>query len=130
MRPQTMTGFTARARSRKPVRSRFFRISCARMPKGPIVQGSLVAVTAAILFGLTTPLVKHFGANVGAFATAALLYAGAALGSSFRRASRDELGVTSRELPRVVVVAVLGAVLAPAAFAWGLQRAGALASSL
>jgi len=98
--------------------------------ENPIVRGSLLAMGAAVLFGVTTPLVKHFGESVGAFATAALLYAGAAAGSALRRASPGEPRSTSRHALRIVVVAVSGAVLAPAAFAWGLQRSGALSSSL
>ncbi len=85
---------------------------------------------AALLFGLTTPLVEHFGDHVGAFATAALLYAGAAAGAGFRRASPDEPRLTAHHAPRIALVAVFGAVLAPAAFAWGLQRTGAVATSL
>lgn len=34
---------------------------------------------AAVLFGVGTPLVQRFGAGIGAFTTAALLQAGAAL---------------------------------------------------
>ncbi|HVR18659.1 MAG TPA: DMT family transporter [Polyangiaceae bacterium] len=98
--------------------------------KNPIAQGTLVAVGAAVLFGLTTPLVKHFGSYVGAFATATLLYAGAALGSGLRRVRANEPRLTRQHAARVLLVAVCGAVLAPAAFAWGLQRSGALATSL
>jgi drug/metabolite transporter (DMT)-like permease len=98
--------------------------------KNPIVRGSLLAIGAAVLFGVTTPLVKHLGERVGAFATAALLYAGAALGSGLRRARSDERRLTRSDAPRVALVAVFGAALAPAAFAWGLQRSGALATSL
>ena len=45
----------------------------------PALRGGLLALLAALLFGLSTPLVQHFGRGLGAFATAALLYAGAAL---------------------------------------------------
>jgi drug/metabolite transporter (DMT)-like permease len=102
----------------------------ARLLTNPLARGSLLAVGAAVLFGLTTPIVAHLGAGVGAFATAALLYAGAATGSSLRRRGRDESRVRLRHAPRLVAVAVFGAVLAPALFAWGLQRSGALATSL
>jgi drug/metabolite transporter (DMT)-like permease len=90
----------------------------------------VLAVGAALLFGLTTPFVKHFGVGVGPFATAALLYAGAAAGAGFRRKGSDELRLTLRDAPRVALVALFGAALAPAAFAWGLQRSGAVAASL
>ena len=100
------------------------------MSASPIARGSLVAVTAAILFGMTTPLVKQFGAGVGAFATATLLYAGAALASGFPRRRADEPALGREQLRRIALVALLGAALAPASLAWGLQHSGALAGSL
>jgi drug/metabolite transporter (DMT)-like permease len=87
-------------------------------------------MAAAALFGLTTPLVKHFGAQTGPFATATLLYAGAALGAGLPRRRADEAAVTRAQAARLAVVALFGSVLAPAALAWGLQRSGALAGSL
>ena len=39
----------------------------------PIARGSAIAVAAAVLFGATAPLVKHFAQETGPFATAALL---------------------------------------------------------
>lgn len=96
----------------------------------PIARGSLHAIGAALLFGITAPAVKHWGANVGPFATAALLYAGAALAAGARFGRRVEGVVTRRDALRVACVAVLGAAAAPAAFAWGLQHTGALATSL
>jgi len=100
------------------------------LSENPITRGSLVALLAAVLFGATTPVVHHFGAGVGAFATAALLYGGAALGAAFRRRRVEEPPVGTSHLPRVLLVAIFGAALAPAAFAWGLQRTGGLATSL
>jgi drug/metabolite transporter (DMT)-like permease len=79
---------------------------------------------------VTTPLVQYFGRGVGAFATAALLYAGAALGALGRRRRIDEAQLQSQHAARVLLVAAFGAVVAPAAFAWGLQRTGGLATSL
>ena len=99
-------------------------------PPNPLARGSLLAIAAAVLFGVTTPAVKHWGAGVGPFATAALLYAGAALGAGARFRTTAEGVVTRRDAPRVGLVALLGAAAAPAAFAWGLQRTGALATSL
>ncbi|HEY2406157.1 MAG TPA: EamA family transporter [Polyangiaceae bacterium] len=96
----------------------------------PIVRGTGLAIAAAVLFGVTTPLVKHFGVAVGPFATAALLYAGAALGSGLPRRRTDEPTLGRGQMGRLVLVAVFGAALAPAALAWGLQHAGALAAAL
>jgi hypothetical protein len=39
----------------------------------------LVALSAAVLFGVSTLLVQRLGAGMGSFCTASLLYAGAAL---------------------------------------------------
>lgn len=100
------------------------------MPKDPIAQGSWSAIAAAVLFGLTMPLLKHFGAGAGPFATATLLYGGAALGAGVPRRRADEPAITTAQVPRIALVALFGAVLAPAALAWGLQRSGALAGSL
>ena len=44
----------------------------------PALRGGLLALLAAALFGISTPLVQRFGAGLGPFSTAALLYAGAA----------------------------------------------------
>ena len=43
----------------------------------PAVRGGLLALLAATLFGISTPLVQRAGAGLGPFTTAALLYAGA-----------------------------------------------------
>jgi drug/metabolite transporter (DMT)-like permease len=96
----------------------------------PIARGAALAVIAAALFGLTVPVVKRAGAGVGAFATAALLYAGAAIGSGLGRARGDEPPIRRAHLPRIAAVAALGAALAPASLAWGLARTGALSASL
>ena len=45
----------------------------------PALQGGLLALLAAALFGISTPLVQRLGAGLGAFTTAALLYTGAAV---------------------------------------------------
>jgi hypothetical protein len=44
----------------------------------PALRGAAYALCAAVLFGVTTPFVQLAGAHVGAWMTAALLYAGAA----------------------------------------------------
>jgi len=48
-------------------------------PRLPALRGGLIALTAAVLFGASTPLVQRFGVGMGSFSTSALLYAGAAL---------------------------------------------------
>lgn len=97
----------------------------------PALQGGFLAVAAATLFGISTPLVQRAGAGVGAFTTAALLYAGAALlGALMRRPAQREARVRRSDLPRVVAMAVFGAVIGPVALAWGLQNTSGTSASL
>ena len=86
---------------------------------------------AAALFGLSTPLVQHFGQGLGAFTTAALLYAGAAsVALLMRHPPEREAGLQRSDLPRIVAMAVFGAVIGPVALAWGLQRTSGSSASL
>jgi drug/metabolite transporter (DMT)-like permease len=100
------------------------------MLDSPIARGSVVAIAAAVLFGATTPLVRLFGGGVGAFATATLLYAGAAGAAGLRSRTAGEPRLGRAQRRRIAIVAVFGAALAPASLAWGLQHTGALAASL
>jgi len=97
----------------------------------PALRGGLLALLAALLFGLSTPLVQHFGRGLGAFATAALLYAGAALvGLALRQPAAREAQLRRSDLPRLLAMAALGAVIGPVALAWGLQRTSGSSASL
>jgi drug/metabolite transporter (DMT)-like permease len=78
---------------------------------------------------VTTPLVQRLGRGVGSFATAALLYAGAAA-VGFATRSAGEAPPRRAHLGRVVVIAVLGAGVAPVLLAWGLARTSGTAASL
>jgi drug/metabolite transporter (DMT)-like permease len=97
----------------------------------PIRGGAWLAILAAVSFGITAPLVKIVGAGAGPFVTAALLYLGAAgvslVGS---RAPAREPPPRARHAPRLLLVAALGAVIAPTLLAWGLQRTSATTASL
>jgi drug/metabolite transporter (DMT)-like permease len=100
-------------------------------PRGPAVRGGLLALIAAVLFGISTPLVQRFGFGVGAFATAALLYVGAAAaGSLLRRRVEHEARILSGDFPRLLAIAAAGAVIGPVALVWGLQRTSATSASL
>lgn len=94
--------------------------------------GALLALASAIAFGVTTPLVAQAGAAVGPLTTAALLYAGAAGAALALRpfSARSGRALVRGDASRVALVALLGAALAPSLFAWGVQRAGATATSL
>jgi len=75
--------------------------------------------------------VQKFGAGLGAFTTAALLYAGAALvGALSRRPAAREAQLKRRDLPVLAGMAAFGAVAGPVALAWGLQRTSATSASL
>lgn len=97
----------------------------------PAFRGGLIALTAAVLFGVSTPLVQRFGQGVGSFSTAAFLYAGAALaGLLLRRPVEREALVRRSDLPRLGLMALFGAVVGPVALAWGLQRTSGTGASL
>jgi drug/metabolite transporter (DMT)-like permease len=97
----------------------------------PALRGGLLALLAAALFGLSTPLVQRFGAGLGPFSTAALLYAGAALVALLlRRPASREAQLRRSDLPRLLAMAGTGAVIGPVALAWGLQRTSGSSASL
>lgn len=97
----------------------------------PAVRGGLLALLAALLFGVSTPLVQHFGKGLGAFTTAALLYAGAAaVGMASRQRIEREARVVRGDVPRLLSMAAFGAVLGPVALAWGLQHTSGTSASL
>ena len=97
----------------------------------PAIEGGLLALLAAGLFGVSTPLVQYFGIGLGSFSTAALLYAGAALvGALMRRPVHREAAVHKGDLSGLALVAFFGAVIGPVALAWGLQRTSGTGASL
>jgi drug/metabolite transporter (DMT)-like permease len=97
----------------------------------PALRGGLLALLAAALFGISTPLVQQFGAGLGAFSTAALLYGGAAaVGMLSRQRIEREARLQRRDLPRLLAMAAVGAVIGPVALAWGLQRTSGTSASL
>jgi drug/metabolite transporter (DMT)-like permease len=98
----------------------------------PIRKGSALALLAALTFGVTAPLVQRFGREAGAVPTAMLLYLGAAIATfvgPFHAATRDA-PLRRAHLPRLILVALLGALAAPIALAWGLQHTSAVSASL
>lgn len=97
----------------------------------PALRGAALALAAAVLFGISTPLVQRYGAGLGAFGTAALLYAGAAaVGVLSRRPRGREARLQRADAPRLLAMAGLGAVIGPVALAWGLQRTSGTSASL
>lgn len=99
--------------------------------RGPALRGGALALLAAVLFGASTPILQRLGAGVGAFTTAALLYAGAAvIGALLRQPVEMEARLQRRDLRRLLAMAWFGAVLGPVALAWGLQRTSGTSASL
>jgi drug/metabolite transporter (DMT)-like permease len=97
----------------------------------PALRGGLLALLAAALFGVSTPLVQQFGVGLGAFSTAALLYAGAAaVGLLSRRRIDREARLQRADVPRLLAMAGFGAVVGPVALAWGLQNTSGTSASL
>lgn len=97
----------------------------------PALRGGLLALLAATLFGVSTPLVQHLGRGLGPLTTAALLYAGAALaGALLRKSSRQEARLQRSDGRRLLAVVAFGAVIGPVALAWGLQRTSGASASL
>jgi len=97
----------------------------------PAIRGGLLALLAAALFGVSTPLVQQFGVGLGAFSTAALLYAGAAaVGLLSRQRVEREARLQRSDLPRLLAMAGFGAVVGPVALAWGLQNTSGTSASL
>ncbi|MFZ2988688.1 DMT family transporter [Ideonella sp.] len=97
----------------------------------PALRGGLLALLAAALFGISTPLVQRFGAGIGAFSTAALLYAGAAaVGLWSRQGVEREARLQRADLPRLLAMAAFGAVIGPVALVWGLQHTSGTSASL
>lgn len=98
----------------------------------PIARGVLLAAVSAITFGLTAPVIEVAGEGLGPLTIAALLYAGALGLSTCARPFVAKSGVALRRanVPRLLLVAFSGAMVAPTLLAWGIARAGATASSL
>lgn len=97
----------------------------------PAARGAGLALLAAVLFGVSTPLVQHFGAGLGPFTTAALLYIGcAAVALALRSPASREARLRRSDAPRLLAMAGLGAVVGPVALAWGLQNTSGASASL
>ena len=97
----------------------------------PALRGGALALIAAVLFGISTPLVQFFGRGVGSFTTAALLYAGAGvIGALLTRRVDREARVTRSDGRRLALVALFGAAIGPVALAWGLQHTSGMGASL
>jgi drug/metabolite transporter (DMT)-like permease len=93
-----------------------------------MTRGALLAIASALAFGATTPLIGRFGAHLGPWTVAALLYLGAAVATL--PAVRPTRPIAGRDFRRIMLTGILGAMLAPAALTWGIAHTGALSASL
>ncbi len=102
------------------------------METSPRTLGGALAVLAAVAFGLVVPFTQRAGRAVGPFFTAAVLYGGAALfAGAIAAVRRDPRAALRRtDARRLLVVAVLGAAVAPTLLAWGLQRTAGTTAAL
>lgn len=97
----------------------------------PVWLGGALALLAAALFGVSTPLLQRLGAGIGSLSTAALLYAGAAVtGWLLRQPVEREARVRRSDLRPLLAMALTGAAIGPVALAWGVQHTSATAASL
>ena len=102
--------------------------------RNPIARGIGLAALAAALFGATAPLLQNASRGLNAVAAAAFLYLGAggfAMAARVRRAgSRREAALRRADVPRVLIVAVLGGIAGPALLVYGLESTDAVRASL
>jgi drug/metabolite transporter (DMT)-like permease len=102
--------------------------------KTQIRRGVGLAAAAALAFGATVPLLKLASAGVGVFVCGSLLYLGAAGAAGSALLLRRSPGTTDllrgRALVRLLGLALLGAVCAPALLVVGVKRADAVTTSL
>jgi hypothetical protein len=85
-----------------------------------------IALLAATLFGVSTPLAKLLlGANLPPILLAALLYLGSGVGLSvvyfLRRARSEEASLTRSDLPWLAGAVLFGGIIGPSLLMFGLQ---------
>jgi drug/metabolite transporter (DMT)-like permease len=101
----------------------------------PGKRGTLLAAAAALLFGVTAPLLKRASVGTGPLVAGALLYLGAAAGAAAwtllrRREGEARSLLAPRPLARLVGVALVGGALAPVLLVAGLRRTDGATASL
>jgi len=97
----------------------------------PALKGGSLALISALLFGMSTPLIAWLSSGLNPFLTAALLYAGAALaGAAMVRGREREARLHRVDRAPLAWITLSGAVVAPVALAWGLQRCSSTSASL
>lgn len=107
------------------------------MPRLPatLTSAPALALTAAALFGASTPVAKLLLDDVSPVLLAGLLYLGSGLGLSLvklvtRRARAGEAALRRRDWPWLAVAVVAGGIVAPVLLMEGLARSGAASTAL
>ncbi len=95
-------------------------------------RGPILALTAAVLFGASTPLAKLLLGAIDPLLLAALLYLGSGMGLFVWRrvAPPNEAGLTRTDAPWLAAAILAGGVVAPAMLMFGLARTPATTASL
>jgi drug/metabolite transporter (DMT)-like permease len=95
------------------------------------------AITAAVLFGASTPFAKLLLHHLSSVMLAGLLYLGAGIGLGAwtlfqirRGPGRREARISGRELPWLGAVVLCGGILGPLLLLWGLERTTSSVASL
>ena len=124
----------AHARSNLAAIARIIGWMSGRFARGQIARGVALAGTAALLFGVTTPLLKRASDGVGPLLAGSLLYLGAVLGAGLMAMLRRRDGGPAPSgrgaLARLAVIALVGAAVAPTLLVVGLGRTDAATASL
>jgi drug/metabolite transporter (DMT)-like permease len=101
---------------------------------GRMKRGIALAGLAALLFGVTAPLLKRASQGVGTFFAGSLVYLGAALAAgliaALRRGGDNAPAVPRGSRTRIALVALVGAVVAPALLVAGLRHTDGATASL
>lgn len=96
-------------------------------------RGALAGITAAVLFGASTPLAKELLGDVPPQLLAGLLYGGAAIALSVTLAARrsaSEARLRRSDAPILGAITLAGGVIAPVLLLVGLERVSGVAGSL
>ncbi len=96
------------------------------------------ALTAALLFGASTPLAKVLVGDVSPLLLAGLLYLGSGIGLGLLLLARGvrepgafkHLRIPRADLPWLIAAIVFGGILGPALLMWGLTQADAASAAL
>jgi drug/metabolite transporter (DMT)-like permease len=99
---------------------------------GDIRRGGILAIAAALLFGLSTPAAKAIVGNVAPLLLAGLLYLGSGFGLSLFILLGQRHGVRLKraDLPWLLATIVFGGAIGPALLMWGLTQTTGSAASL